>query len=69
MPDLPLRTGAGPGGPGRLFEALRVGHHVHLTPARGTPDPRATGIAHPLVTAHSDACRSACIVRPDGHVL
>ncbi|MGI5526130.1 FAD-dependent monooxygenase [Streptomyces syringium] len=69
VPDLLLRAAPGQGAPGRLFEALRSGHHVHLTPACGTPDPRAADLAHPLLTARSDACRRACLVRPDGHTL
>ncbi|MEU4212380.1 FAD-dependent monooxygenase [Streptomyces sp. NPDC026206] len=69
VPDLPLSGVPVQGAPGRLFEALRPGHHVHLTPACGTPDPRATGMSHPMVTARSEACRRPCIVRPDGHLL
>ncbi|MFI9234962.1 FAD-dependent monooxygenase [Streptomyces sp. NPDC053079] len=69
VPDLPLTAQPAQGRPGRLFEALRTGDHVHLTPGCGTADPRADDMAHPLVTVRSDACRRACIIRPDGHVL
>ncbi|MEH6375482.1 FAD-dependent monooxygenase [Streptomyces sp. KLMMK] len=67
-PDVPLLTTATTA-PRRLFEALRAGHHVHLTPVRGTPDARAPGITLPMVTVRSAAFRQPCIVRPDGHYL
>ncbi|MEU7136628.1 FAD-dependent monooxygenase [Streptomyces sp. NPDC046261] len=67
-PDVPLLlTTASPHR--RLFEALRAGHHVHLVPACGTPDPRAATMAPPLLTVRTDAYRQAHIVRPDGHFL
>ncbi|MEV5376609.1 FAD-dependent monooxygenase [Streptomyces nondiastaticus] len=67
-PDVPLLATATTA-PRRLFEALRAGHHVHLTPAHGTPDTRAPGITLPMVTVRSEARRQPCIVRPDGHYL
>ncbi|MDT0448289.1 FAD-dependent monooxygenase [Streptomyces hesseae] len=67
-PDVPLLVTATTA-PRRLFEALRTGHHVHLTPARGTPDARAPGITFPMVTVRSAAWRQPCIVGPDGHYL
>ncbi|MGK5543737.1 FAD-dependent monooxygenase [Streptomyces sp. URMC 127] len=67
-PDVPLLVTATTA-PGRLFEALRAGHHVHLTPVHGTPDARAPGITLPMVTVRSAARRQPCIVRPDGHYL
>ncbi|MBT2383605.1 FAD-dependent monooxygenase [Streptomyces sp. ISL-11] len=69
VPDVPLLAAPDHGSPARLFEALRAGHHVHLTPAHGTSDPRAQSLPHPLVTVRSDACRRACVVRPDGYAL
>ncbi|MCA6091899.1 FAD-dependent monooxygenase [Streptomyces sp. SCA3-4] len=67
-PDVPLRPTA-TSSYVRLFEALRTGHHVHLVPARGTPDPRASQLTLPLLTVRTDAYRQAYIVRPDGHFL
>ncbi|WP_171163338.1 hypothetical protein [Streptomyces sp. I05A-00742] len=67
-PDVPLLTIL-PGAPDRLFEALRDGRHVHLTPPCGTPDPRAAALDHPLTTVRSAAYRRPCLVRPDGHFL
>lgn len=67
-PDVPLLpTATSPHG--RLFEALRTGHHVHLVPACGTPDPRAAELTLPLLTVRTGAYRQAHIVRPDGHFL
>ncbi|MBF6047940.1 FAD-dependent oxidoreductase [Streptomyces sp. NRRL B-1677] len=67
-PDVPLLAAATTA-PGRLFEALRAGRHVHLTSTRGTPDARAPGITMPMVTVRSAAGRQPCIVLPDGHYL
>ncbi|MFI9205756.1 FAD-dependent monooxygenase [Streptomyces sp. NPDC053048] len=67
-PDVPLLT-AGADGPVRLFEALRDGHHVHLMPPDGGPDPRAAALEHPLTTVCSAAFRRARVIRPDGHFL
>ncbi|QSY48716.1 FAD-dependent monooxygenase [Streptomyces griseocarneus] len=67
-PDVPLLPT--PRSPHRrLFEALRTGHHVHLLPVCGTPDPRAATSALPLLTVRTDAYRQAHVVRPDGHFL
>ncbi len=68
VPDMPLLATA-TSDPRRLFEALRAGHHVHVTPGSGAPDPRAPDVTLPMVAVESGACRMPCIVRPDGHLL
>ncbi|GAA0403431.1 FAD-dependent monooxygenase [Streptomyces luteireticuli] len=68
VPDVPLLAPATPA-PHRLFEALRSGGHVHLTPECGTPDPRAADVTLPMTTLRTAARRRPCVVRPDGHML
>ncbi|MEU1816613.1 FAD-dependent monooxygenase [Streptomyces roseifaciens] len=63
-PDLPLVER--PGGPSRLYEALRAGTHVRVLPrGGGAPSHDEAGVT---TVTRADARPTTLLVRPDGYV-